>query len=138
MAAHDGNKSPTPSQQDDYGDKNNGTEYEEERAQENVITVNDQDREPDRQTDNEENPNAATSNVLTESTMDAENGSVTNQDTAQSAQLGLNTVIMDDQDAGPDLEEQLGGVIVGEIEHADGQVELLVMSISASQGTPEL
>ena len=119
MAGHEGSRS----KQDYHGDENNNIEYEDEGSQENDQM-------------NEDSPNAPTSNVLTESAMDAENVSVTNQETAQP---GLNTeVIMEEQNVDPDLEEQLGGVIVGEVEYANGQVELLVMSINASQATPEL
>mgnify|MGYP002804657807 CR=1 FL=1 len=79
--------------------------------------------------------------------MGDENNGLPNEETAealieaaQPGQLGPNSEVMrEDPDARyDDLEQNLAGVIVGEIKYADGQVELLVMSIDASLGTPEL
>ena len=50
----------------------------------------------------------------------------------QPAQAGLNPNIMAyDSDADPDLEEELGGIIIGQSD-GNGQVEILVMSVETS------
>ena len=134
MAGNEGSGSPTPSEQDDYHNKESNIDYEEEGAQENEAILDDQDHEPNPQTnDDEENPNAATNDVLTESTMVTENDLVPNQeaaqvsdDTAQPAQLRSNTEdLIENPDAGTNLEGQLGE-----------EVELLVIFINVMLGTP--
>ena len=43
----------------------------------------------------------------------------------------------EDVDAGPDLEEEWGCLIIGEIRFPNGQVDVLVVSIDAGTGTQE-
>ena len=47
-------------------------------------------------------------------------------------------VMMEDPNAGLQIEEQLGGVIIDQIQHAIGQVHLLVMSVDVSEVMPEV
>ena len=134
MAGNEGSGSPTPSEQDDYGNKDSNIEYEEEGVQDNEATPNDQDGEHDPQTnDEEENPNAATNDVVIEPVMGHDSN-----DLAPHQETNTDVMMEEDADGGPDFEEQLGGMIIGEIEYPNGQVDLLVVSIESSPGTPEL
>ena len=133
MAGNEGRGSPTPSEQGDYDNKDSNIEYEEEGVQDNEATPNDQDGEHDPQTnDEEENLNAATNDVVIEPVMGHDSN-----DLAPHQETNTD-VMMEDADGGPDFEEQLGGMIIGEIEYPNGQVDLLVVSIESSLGTPEL
>ena len=59
-------------------------------------------------------------------------------ETAQQAQPGSNNDdIMEDPDAGPNI-EQLGGIIFQQTMHDDGQVDLLVLVIDACAETPDV
>jgi hypothetical protein len=47
-------------------------------------------------------------------------------------------VMRENPNAGPDLEEQLGGMIIGLVQGANGQVDLLVQFIDGFEAMPEL
>ena len=58
---------------------------------------------------------------------------------AQPATVGSNSDIMaHDPDAGLDLEEELGGMIIAILDYSNGQMELLVTSIDSPPANPEL
>jgi hypothetical protein len=121
MAGHEGSGSPTPSEQENHDDKNddNNIQDEQQEAQEHDEVVNE----------------SSVQDIVREASIAGE----INAEMAQPAHPGSSSdIMMEDPDAGPDLEEELGGVIIGEIENANGLVELLVMSVDSSPGTPEL
>ena len=120
MAGHEGSGSPTPSEQENHDDKNddNNIQDEEQEAQ-----------------GNDEVNESSLQDIVREASVAGE----INAEMAQPAQAGSSSdIMMEDPNAGPDLEEELGGVIIGEIENANGLVELLVISIDSSTGTPEV
>ena len=131
-------------EQDDNEDEDNAIEHEE--AQENDETTLD-DQYRDSQNNNEAGLNAATGDARTEAVMGSANDVVPTEETAQAthntarpAQLEFNIEVMtEDPNAGPGLEEQLGGVVVGEVESPNGVGYLLVMLIDvSSEISPEL
>ena len=140
MAGRDGKGSLTPTEQDDYEDEGHAIGHEE--AQE--ATLNDQYRELHSQINNEEDLNAATGDTRTEDVMGSATDVVPNQETAQAtrntarlAQRQFNIAVMtEDPNAGPSLEEQLGGVVVEEIQSPNSVGNLLVMLIDVSSEIP--
>ena len=137
MAGHEGRGSLTPTEQDDYEDHGNAQENDE-------TTLDDQYRDS---RNNNEDLNAATGDARTEAVMGSANDVVPTEETAQAthntarlAQLEFNIEVMtEDPNAGPGLEEQLGGVVVGEVESPNGVGYLLVMLIDvSSEISPEL
>ncbi len=113
MGSHEGRESPTPSEQENHDDKNqeSNTQDEEQRPQANVDAQTGQTRTDQASVENEA------------------------EEIAQPAQAGLGPdIMMEDPDAGPDLEEELGGVIIGETENG----EMLIMSIDSNEATQAL
>ena len=160
MAGHEGSGSPTPSEQENHDDKNenNNMQDEEQGTRENDDaqtgeTMN--DMQESQINDVKANDSSTQENIATEASVAGENNVVVpnpddetygaqaleNEDAemAQPAQAGSGSdIMMEDPNAGPDLEEELGGVIIGEISYANGLVDLLVISIDSSTGTPEV
>ena len=152
MAGHEGNGGPTLNEEENHDDKNgyNNMQDEDQEAQEN-----DDAQTGETMNDAEVNEDSIQEDIVTETSVTTGNNVVLpnpedetdgaqvleNEDAeiAQPAQAGLSPdIITEDPDASPDLEEELGGVIIGEIEYANGLVDLLVISIDSSLGIPEL
>ena len=144
MAGREGKRSPTPTEQDDCEDEGNIIDHDE--AQENdETTLNYQYRELDSQVNTgEENRNATADDAPSEAVMGSANDVVPAQETAQAAndtarqaQLQFNIEVMtEDPNAGHSLEEELGGVVVGNIESPNSVEYLLVMLIDVSSEIP--
>jgi hypothetical protein len=138
MAGYEGSGSPTPSEQEDYDNKNedNITEHEEE-AQEDDDTQADE-----TMNDGEPNESSAQDNYMNPGNeADGAQGLPESEDAemAQPAHVGSDSDIMaHDPYAGLDIEEQLGGIIVAELDYGNGQIELLVMFIDSTPATPEV
>ena len=144
MAGREGKRSPTPTEQDDCEDEGNIIDHDE--AQENdETTLNYQYRELDSQVNTgEENRNATADDAPTEAVMGSANDVVPAQETAQAtnnttrqAQLEFNIEVMtEDPNAGPGLEEQLGGVFVEETGSPNGVRYPLFTIIDTSSAIP--
>ncbi|CAB4027421.1 Hypothetical predicted protein [Paramuricea clavata] len=138
MAGYEGSGSPTPSEQEDNDDKDedNITEHEEE-AQEDDDTQADE-----TMNDGEPNESSAQDNYTNPGNeADGAQGLPESEDAemAQPTHVGSDSDIMaHDPDAGLDLEEELGGMIIAVLDYDNGQMELLVISIDSPPTTPEL
>lgn len=139
MAGYEGSGSPTPSEQEDCDNKNEDNITEHEEAQEHDDTQADEtvnDGEP-----NESSPQDNNNYMNFGNEADGAQGLPESEDAemAQPAQVGSNSDIMaHDSDAGLDIEEQLGGMIVAVLDYGNGQIELLVMFIDSTPATPEV